>query len=293
MRHVLVTGATGAVGPAVVPPLIDAGWRVRALVRTEPPAGVLPDSVDCVHGDLLDSDSLRRAAGGVDAVVHMAALVHGRSGDARALNIDSTRTLVDATRGKRFVFFSTIAVYGSGGPYDEEAPARPTTEYGRTKLEAERIVLDAGGVVLRIATVYGSRVKGNYGLLVRALARGTFPLIGELSNHRTLVHEADVAQAVVRVLDAPVRARIYNVTDGTTHPMLEIVETIAATLGKSGPRLRIPLSLARAGGLLVPRVAQLLDKYLEDVRIDGSRIARELQFAPEFDLESGWREALS
>lgn len=279
MPRVLVTGGTGAIGPAVVRELKDAGWTVDLFRR---PAG-----------DLRDPDSLRRAPAGADAVVHMAALLHTGQGDFQALNVDATRTLVEASRGKRFIFFSTIAVYGSGGPFDEDSPLRPQTEYARTKLEAERIVLDAGGIVLRVATVYGSRVKGNYASLVRAIARGTFPLIGDRENHRTLVHEADVAQAVVLALDGPAGGRIYNVTDGATHAMHEIVDAIAEAMGKRSPRVRVPVSLVRAAGVVVPRIARLLENYLVEVRIDGSRIARELQFVPQYDLRSGWREALS
>jgi UDP-glucose 4-epimerase len=293
MRRVLATGATGAVGPAVVRALIEEGWQVRALVRRDPPPDLLPAVVERVRGDLLDPASLRRAAEGVDAVLHMAALLHEQSGDARAMNVDATRTLVDAARGKRFVFFSTIAVYGPGGPFDEESPARPATEYARTKLEAEGIVLDAGGIVLRLPAVYGSRMKGHYATLVRALARGTFPIIGMGDNHRTLVHECDLAQAAVLALGAPAAGRLYNVTDGTTHAMRDIIGAIAAALGKSPPRLRVPLPLVRAAGVIVPKLGARLDKYLEEIRVDSSRIARELRFVPRYDLESGWRKALS
>jgi len=292
-RRVLATGATGAVGPAVVRALVEEGWQVRALVRRDPPPDLLPPGVELVRGDLLDAASLRRAVEGVDAVVHMAALLHGQRGDARAMNVDATRTLVDAASGKRFVFFSTITVYGGGGPFDEDSPARPATEYARTKLEAEKIVLDAGGVVLRLAAVYGSRMEGHYATLVRALARGMFPLIGMGDNHRTLVHESDLAQAVILALGAPAGGRLYNVTDGTTHAMRDIIAAIAAALGKPAPRLRVPLPLARAAGAIVPKLGARLDKYLEDVRVDGSRIARELRFIPRYDLESGWRKALS
>jgi len=292
-RRVLATGATGAVGPAVVRALVDAGWQVRALVRRDPPPELLPAGVELVRGDLLDAASLRRAAEGVDAVVHMAALLHGERGDARAMNVDATRTLVDAARGKRFVFFSTIAVYGGGGPFDESSPTRPPTEYARTKLEAERIVLDAGGIVLRLPAVYGSRMKGHYATLVRALARGTFPMIGIGDNHRTLVHESDLAQAAVLALGAPVAGRLYNVTDGTTHAMRDILAAISAALGKRLPRLRVPLPLARFAGAIVPPLGARLDKYLEDVRVDGGRITRELGFAPRYDLEPGWKKALS
>lgn len=297
--RVLVTGATGAVGPAVVRALQERGWEVRALVRHDPPAGLLGDA-QLVRGDLRDRASLEHAVEGVDAVVHAAALLHlpfagpEHDSDFRALNVEATRALVEAARGKRFVFFSTIVVYGSGGPFTEESPVAPANMYARTKVEAERIVLAAGGTVLRLSAVYGRRTKGNYATLIRAIERGRFIPIGPGLNHRTLVHDSDVAQATLLALEsADAAGKIYNVTDGTTHPLHAIIDAIARAVGRKPPRGRIPLLLMRAGAMLVPKLRRLLGKYTEDVRIDGSKLQRELGYRPVYGLEAGWREALS
>jgi UDP-glucose 4-epimerase len=262
------------------------GWRVRAIVRSDPPVGILGD-VDFVRGDLRDPESLRRAVEGVDAVVHMAGMLHivfARPDHDEAfqrLNVDATRTLVDASYGKPFVFFSSIAVYGSGGPFDETSPVRPANAYARTKLEAERAVLDARGTVLRLAAVYGPRLKGNYASLVR------FPfVIGGARNHRTLVHDSDVGRATVLALEnEKARGEIYNVTDGTTHELREIIHAI------SPHALHVPLFLARSARIL-PRLRRLLDKYAEEVRVDGSKIQRDLGFRPRAEFASAWREAV-
>lgn len=290
----LVTGATGAVGPAVVDALREAGWDVRALVR-----GPAPPGVEAAPGDLRDHDSLRRAAQDVDAVVHMAGLLHvvfaapELDADFRALNVEATRVLIDAARGKPFVFFSSISVYGSGGPFDETSPAAPETAYARTKLEAERIVLDAGGTVLRLAAVYGKRMKGNYATLVTAIARGRFMRIGASANHRTLVHDSDVARAVVLVLDTPRAAgEIYNVTDGTTHSLREIIDAVRSGFGKRPSRLYVPMFMARAVAIVWPKFRALLAKYREEVRVDGTKVQRELGFVPRADFAKAWAAAV-
>lgn len=292
---VLVTGATGAVGPAVVGHLQKAGWRVRALVRGECD---LPD-VEIARGDLRNAESLHRAAAGVDAIVHMAGLLHlfhaGAEHDAEfhALNVEATRVLLDASPAKRFVFFSSISVYGSGGPFDERSPLHPENAYARTKAEAEKLVLAAGGTVLRLAAVYGPRMKGNYAALVRAIRFHRFLPIGRGRNHRTLVYDQDVARAVVTVLASErARGEVYNVTDGTTHPLEEIISAICEGLGRRPPRMRVPAKLVRAVGVLVPRVRRLLVKYLEDVRVDGSKLQRELAFQPSADFRGTWRESV-
>ena len=294
---ILVTGATGAVGPAVVRALRDAGWDVRALLRSEAPHDLQHDA-ECFRGDLRDFASLTRAVEGVDAVVHMAGLLHlvgagkERDADFRALNVDATRALVDAARGRPIVFFSSIAVYGSGGPFDESSPVRPENTYASTKVEAERLVLDANGTVLRIAAVYGPRLKGNYATLVQALRRGFFLPLGHGENHRTLVRDVDVAQAVVRVLTSDrATGKVYNVTDGTTHRLHDIIAAISAGLGKHPPRISVPAVLVRVASGIGP-LGTRLAKYSEDIRVDGSKIQRELGYRPAFSLYDGWADAL-
>ena len=110
------------------------------------------------------------------------------------------------------VLFSTIAVYGNsnGQILTEDTPVQPNTFYARTKLAAEKIVLNARGAdgqplgtVLRLGAVYGSRIKGNYERLVRALARHRFIPIGNGLNRRTLVYDKDVGRAAALAVSNP------------------------------------------------------------------------------------------
>ncbi len=181
-----------------------------------------------------------------------------------------------------------------------------------TKLAGEQVVLAARGadgaplgVVLRLAAVYGSRVKGNYSRLVTALARGRFVPVGRGENRRTLVHEQDVAAAVAVALAAEAAAgQVYNVTDGEVHTLREILAAICAGLGRPAPRWALPVwpvqTAARAGdglaklfGRPLPVSSAMLEKYLEDVAVDGSRMMRELGYCPAYDLQAGWRDAVA
>ena len=320
---VLVTGATGAVGPRVVAALVEAGWRVRTLSLDGPPQGALPGAVRDVRiGDINDKAAVASAMEGVDAVVHLAALLHIVNPPAalqnlyRRVNVDGTRTVVDtavAAGVRRVLFFSTIAVYGptGGRGVDEITPPQPDTFYARTKLEAEGIVLQAInaageplGTVLRLAAVYGTRIKGNYDQLLRALHRGWFLPLGRGQNRRTLVYDRDVAQAAVLALGCPEAAgRIYNVTDGCWYDLNEIIATLCGALGRKPPRWSLPLALVRvlagfadmtAGrlGVSLPLNRARIDKYVEDVAVEGNRIQRELGFTPRFDLARGWADAV-
>lgn len=321
-RRVLVTGATGALGPAVVAALDAAGAEVHALVRREV---VVPGATVVHRADLHDSARLEAALKGMQAVVHLAALLHITDPPAeleasyRRINDEGTARLVEASRRAgvtSFVYASTIAVYGpsapGAGPWTEADACHPDTAYARSKRAGEAHVLaargvDGGptGVVLRLGAVYGAGVKGNYRRLLEHLARGRYIHIGPGRNRRSLVHEADVAQAVWLALTHPAaRGQVFNVTDGRVHEMREIVAAMSAALGKSAPRLRMPLPVARLGvgtlewaartaGRPAPVTSRMLDKLLEDVAVSGDRIADVLGFRPRFDLWSGWREVVA
>ena len=303
-RTAFVTGATGAVGPALVSRLLDEGYRVRALVRPgrEPrlPAGVEP-----VTGYLDDDAAIAEGVAGADVVFHLAALLHVNApGPELALryldvNVRGTERLLEAARGAgvaRFVFFSTINAYGpsdGGAPWRESDPVRPLTPYARTKAEAEqRVLAEPGGVVLRLAAVYGPGMRGNYRTLAVLLARGLPVLPGTGSNRRTLVHRDDVASAALLAAEHPAATgNVFNVTDGDIHAFDEIVRAVQRAAGRRPGVRYLPaaplLALAR-----VARVSHLVERVTEDVAVSGERIQHALGFVPRVPLDAGWRDVL-
>jgi len=321
--RVLVTGATGAVGPRVVEALCRAGYRLRTLSLEVPPPGAWPEGVTDVRvGDITDAAAVRAAVEDVDLVVHLAALLHilnppdALKDHYRNVNIGGTRNVAEAAMNanvKRLLFFSTIAVYGGTGGriVDEDTPPLPDTFYARTKLEAEGIVLaaknapgEAMGTVLRLGAVYGSRIKGNYRQLLTALARGWFVPIGQGQNRRTLIYDKDVANAAVLALSHPAAAgRLFNVSDGQYHTMQDIIGTVCHALRRRPPAFSLPArpvrfmaglleQAARRVGVKPPIAPATIDKYTEDVAVDGRRIQSALGFAPVYDLAAGWEDTI-
>lgn len=319
-ERVLVTGATGALGPTVIDALLAAGFCVRALCRRQPAANLLPTPVEIMLGDITDVATLMQAARGCHYIVHMAALLHivnpppDLQGCYEAINVQGTRNVVNAALAnnvQRLLFFSTIAVYGHGRSetITEETVPQPDSFYGKSKLSAETLVLEARqsdgmplGVVLRLAAVYGVGIKGNYARLYHALARGTFLPIGHGANRRTLVHDHDVAAATVLALRHPNAAgNIYNVTDGTVHTLTAIIEAISKALHRRPPLLYLPVAPIRWAIALLgscykvlrrttPISQATLDKYLEEMAVDGCRLQQELGFVPHYSLTDGWQQ---
>ena len=258
----------------------------------------------------------------MDAVIHLAALLHivnsspAMRGKYEHVNVGRTATVVEAAIKagvRRVVLFNTIAVFGAsdGCVLNEASPTQPDTFYAQTKLAAEQIVLNASGAegqtlgtVLRLGAVYGSRIKGNYERLTHALARNRFIPIGNGLNRRMLVYDKDVGRAAALAVSHPaVAGRVFNVTDGGFHTLNEIIESICAALGRKPPRLSLPIGpvrwavsiLENAGrmiGYQSPIARATIDKYTEDIAVDGSLIQKELGFVPRYDLKAGWEETI-
>jgi UDP-glucose 4-epimerase len=322
VARILVTGGTGAIGPAVVTALADAGHWVRVLSRSPIGRDAAPRASQLVQGDIAQPEDVSRALRGIDVVVHLAALLHvpptrkQPSAGYRRVNVEGVRHIVTAARTtglKRIVLASTIAVYGEapGGVATEETRPSPETEYARTKLEAERIVREEfsgegrSAVVLRLAAVYGSRMKGNYRQLVRALDRGRFLAPGPGLNRRSVIHERDAAGAFVLAVGHPAAAgRTFNVADRTPYALREIIDAIALAIGRRAPKVYLPAGLALPAASLIEALARLADvpppltrgmvrKFNEEIAVDANAIARELGFAPTMTLESGWRQTIA
>ncbi len=186
----LVTGATGYLGAALVEVLQRAGHQVRATVRSPARAEILPASVERVAADLSDEDALARAMSGCEGVFHLAAALGASIEDARASNVEGTRRVLRAAvrAGVRRVVHtsSSAAIIEASGLVSEQATGGTALidPYSVTKAEAEQLVLAAAheGLDARIVNVvnaYGPSPRGpqRYNRLLLAAVRGELDVI--------------------------------------------------------------------------------------------------------------------
>lgn len=256
-QRVLVTGGAGYVGSTLVPQLLARGHRVRVLDSLAHGGGSLlgvwaHPAFEFVRGDVRDRTTVAAALDGVDAVVHLAAVV-GDPACARdtvtatAVNLEGSLSLLDASRRagvRRFVFASTCSNYGRlpdpGQLADEETALRPVSLYAETKVAVERALLaeptdgPMAATPLRFATVFGVSPRMRFDLTVNEftrelLVRRHLVVFGE-QFWRPYVHVADVARAVAVVLEAPaarVAGRVFNVGDtGENYRKQDLVELV-------------------------------------------------------------------
>ncbi|MEX0654316.1 MAG: Gfo/Idh/MocA family oxidoreductase [Phycisphaeraceae bacterium] len=233
--HILVTGATGFLGRHLLPPLLDAGHRVRVLVRDPQRARRhLPRHVDCHVGDLTDPATLADLCDGIDAVIHLAAATAGDWPTQQRATVDGTAALLAACRHatppvRRFIHVSTIAVYDTGHlthgqTLAPDAPLAASTPalgpYARAKLDAEQHVrrtADADHLaltVVRPGLVYGPGhvLFEHLGQPIPRLNRRL--AYGSPRQRLPLVHVDSVADALLRILHTPATVgQTYNLVD--------------------------------------------------------------------------------
>ena len=224
-RRVFVTGANGRVGQPLVRALVAAGEEVVGLARTEQGAAqVRALGATCLVGSLQDQATVCKGLDGARVVYHLAGGLRG-PGKLTADLINRTAmeqllAAVDKVGSKdldSLVFTSSCAIYGnrSGLVVDEDMPPQPTTAYGQSKVDAERLLLAASarGVparIARLAAVYG---PGFPFMLVDQIKAGKARLPGEGRNYVPTIHVDDAVAALRRIADAGQDGRIYNVAD--------------------------------------------------------------------------------
>ena len=240
--HLLVTGGAGYIGSVLVPMLLGDGHRVRVLDSLlhggESLLGVWGHpAFEFLRGDLRGKADRESALNGVEAVIHLAAIVGdpacGREPDtARAVNLDASLALITESRRRgvgRFLFASTCSNYGKmpdpDGLVDESSELRPVSLYAQTKVAVETALLaqEPGDesfcpTPLRFATVYGVSPRMRFDLTVNEfaaeLAAGRRLVVFGQQFWRPYVHVIDVARAILTVLKAPVgnvRRQVFNV----------------------------------------------------------------------------------
>jgi nucleoside-diphosphate-sugar epimerase len=275
---VLVTGAAGLVGTHVLEALRARGERPRALVRDKARAIAESFGAEPVIGDVTDAVTWDRAARGVRAIVHAAALVVTRDSfdEFTRVNVGGTRLAIEAARnnGARLIHVSSVSVYGRSDVYaagpggvTEDYPFQPLPAgdfYARTKRAAEQLVQqEAGGgeggagrgalsaIAIRPNIIYGERDRLFTSRLVANLKRGLVPQIGPGTNHLSCVYAGNVASAIVAALDAPAHPgfRAYNVTRDAP-PLLtqrEFFAAFAEAIGRPARFIPVPIGLVRFG----------------------------------------------
>lgn len=265
-ERVLVTGASGFIGGALVARLVREGAHVRGLVRSQAKgARIAALGAEPVVGDLLDGDSLRRAAQGCQVIFHVGAVTSGPAAVQYAVNVAGVGRLLQAAQqagASRLVHVSSIAVYGYATPdvIHEGVPLRPGAEhYGQSKALGERLLWERAAepgpavTVIRAGMVYGPRSGFWTGRLFDLMKRRPAPLPGNGEGFCPAIYIDDVIDLLVTVAAHPRAAgEAFNATPDPPPTWREFLGAYAAMAGHQ-TFVPVPFSLLHlAAALLEP-----------------------------------------
>lgn len=318
-----MTGGAGFIGQHLVERLLRDRLSVRVLLRREGASRPewLP-AVEVVTGDVRDPLAMKSAAAGCDTVIHLAGKAHvltevrGDEEEYRAVNAEGTRHVLEgavAGGARSVVLFSSVKAMGEGGSrcLDESFDGPPETPYGRSKLAAERVVLDGGlqaglhVVCLRLPLVYGPGNKGNLYRMMTVIDRGLFAPLPEVNNRRSMVHVSNVVEAAMLAATNPAaNGQCYIVTDGRPYSTRELYEMICRGLGKRVPRWHVPVGLLKAlarMGNAIGRIrgkpvlfdSDVLEKLIGSAWFSSEKISRELGYHPALSFEEALPELIA
>ena len=229
--RILVTGGAGYVGSVMVPMLLERGHKVRVFDSLKYggqgllPCAFSPD-FEMIKGDVCDEESFQIALDGIDAVIHLAAIVGYPACKkepqlAHSTNVEGTKNLLKLRRqDQKVLFASTGSIYGSIPDHvcNEDTPRAPITLYGETKAKAEDAIIEAGNsVAYRFATAFGVSSRMRLDLMpndftYQAVKNRTL-IVYEGGFKRTFVHVRDMARSFIFALDNwdKVKDDIYNI----------------------------------------------------------------------------------
>ncbi len=292
---ILVVGGAGYIGSILLRKLLAQGKRVRVLDNLVYGDGALREilahpSLELIDGDCRNIQHVVSAVKGVDAIVHLAAIVgdpaceHDRQ-SALEVNYAATRMLIEIAKGnavRRFVFASSCSVYGATDVLmDEQSAVSPVSLYAQTKIDSERALLEARSgsfhpVILRLATVFGHSYRPRFDLVVNLLSakahqEGVITVFnGE--QWRPFIHVDDVAEGILAVLRAPIElvtGQVYNLGDSRqNYTLAEVARKIQEVFPAT-------------------RVDSVENSDRRNYRVSFDKIRRQVGFECKIDLTPG------
>jgi nucleoside-diphosphate-sugar epimerase len=240
MKKILVTGGAGYIGSTLVPMLLQEGYEVSIIDNLlyennhsfflTPVDGTTllrhPNFKKFVKGDIRNVEQIKEALENQDYIIHLAAIVGAPACNknpelAKTTHIDGTRNILNnMTSNQKLIFASTGSNYGKvDGICYEDTPLNPLTLYGKTKTEAEKMILDSGHVGYRFATAFGLSPRLRMDLLLNdfshRMTKNRHLDVYESNAKRTFIHVQDIARALIFAIEnyEEMAGQVYNVGD--------------------------------------------------------------------------------
>lgn len=300
---ILVTGGSGRIGRHLVKALLERGENVRVLIKDKM---IEFENVEIFYGDLLDIESLRKAVDGIDVIYHLAAVVDYLAPKdlMYGVNVIGTKNLLEVSKGKKIIYLSSTAAMGKRLrelPANEKTSCHPSNYYGKTKLEAENLVRENNGIVIRSADVFGSGFTEGYQFVISRLERGEMPIIGDGKNLIQWIDVSDLVQALLLAKEKGKPGETYLVAGKEVKTVKDLFGLLCKYLNVPPPQKHVSKLVAKMlayskllKGKIKRKRPNLIPEYVEKIvanrTFDISKARRELGFEPKVGYEEAARE---
>lgn len=320
-KKILITGASGFIGSAVVSQALEQGYETWAGIRSSSSRSMLQDKrINFIDLNYSDKEklteqlrSLTNENGKFDAIVHVAGITKAiRKSDFDKINFLFTKNFVEAiieadVVPKSFVFMSTLGAIGVGDeetymPMECDREPNPNTAYGKSKLLAENFLKSIPNfpyVILRPTGVYGPNDK-DYLILIKAVNKGINVGAGFKKQLLSFIYISDLVDIVFSCIDKNIAQKEYYVSDGCGYTDDEFNKIVQQALQKKRVlRLKLPLTLVKGAAYVSEKIGELLnrpltfntDKYKimrqRNWTCDISPLQKDINFTPKYYLKNG------
>jgi nucleoside-diphosphate-sugar epimerase len=318
LTTVFITGGNGFIGSHLVDKLLIKNFRVKCLVRKTSNLKWLKDKpVELIYGNLFSEEILLPVLKECDYVYHVAGVTFAKKkADYFAGNVDATRSLLEnvfkANQNlKKFVHISSQTAAGpsySAQPVDETAECSPITTYGKSKLEAEKAVMEyfdkMNSTIVRLPAVYGPRDVAIYEYF-KTINKRLEPLIGFSDKLVSLIHVRDAVNGMILAAESEKsKSQTYFISSNRPYSWKEIGEMTSRLMNKKTLRIRIPHFMVYVVGafaeffsLFSSKPAILNIEKCRDITqkfwtCSAEKATRELGYKESVNIEDGFKETI-
>lgn len=277
MKQVFVTGGSGFVGQNLIPMLIEQGYKVKALARSQQSVEKIEKSgATAIQGDLSDANALRQGVMDCETVFHLAGSVNffASEKELKKIHVDATDLLLSVSKEanvKKFVDLSASSVIMNGKPIlhagEDFISDNIIDGYSRTKLEAENLVLKANSksfqtISIRPPMIWGKGDNTILPAVVEAINKGQLQLIEGGKHHISTSHVLNVCHSLILAEKSAQSGKAYFITDGETQVFKDFLARYVATQGVALPEKAISLRMAKI-------LASLMEFIWNNFRLKG------------------------
>jgi len=316
-KRVLVTGASGFIGRALVHSLLKTSRHsVTCMLRSDGCRQLFP-SIGNLRVEMYTQDQIlsvsywEKRLQKIDYVVHLAGRAHvlkekafNPSEEYMRVNTHFTEALVQASARaglEKLVFVSTVGVHGRFSrtiPVSEESDIVLDTDYAKSKWKAEEAIRKTCSehgisyVILRPPLVYGRYVRGNFLRLLKWISSGLPIVVCTRNNKRSLVYVGNLVDVILRSLEAvSVNNQEFVVSDGYDISFYDLATMIAKRMCKRCITVSLPVSLWRLAGVIANRRHEV-DSIIGNYVLDSSKLQAALKWSPEYSLRTGIEDSV-